>query len=130
MTIGELARESRTKAVTVRYYERIGLLPAPRRTAGNYRVYEDEHRDQLRFVRRCRELGFTLDQIRDLLRLASHENQKCAAVDRLTAEHLDTVEHKIEDLMRLAERLRRIKRRCRGSGTIANCRILDALSPH
>lgn len=128
-TIGELAEIANTKAVTIRYYERIGLLPSPPRTAGNYRVYEAGHLEQLRFVRRCRDLGFTLDQVRDLLRLASQESQECSAVDRLTAEHLAAVEQKIEDLTRLADRLRRIKRRCRGGGTIAECRIIDALSP-
>ncbi|MGE3275515.1 MAG: helix-turn-helix domain-containing protein [Vicinamibacterales bacterium] len=128
MTIGELARATGTKPVTVRYYERIGLLPAPRRSAGNYRVYEAEHRDRLQFVRRCRELGFALDQVRDLLRLASRHDQACDAVDRLTGAHLITIERKIDDLRRLAQRLRRIKRACRGGGTIADCRILDALA--
>ena len=128
-TIGELAEITNTKTVTIRYYERIGLLAAPPRTAGNYRVYDAEHVERLRFVRRCRDLGFTLDQVRDLLRLASQEHQECRAVDRLTAEHLAAVEQKIDDLTRLADRLRRIKRRCRGGGTIAECRILDALSP-
>ena len=130
MTIGELAQATATKAVTIRYYERIGLLPEPRRTGGNYRVYEVEHRDRLRFVRRCRELGFTLQQVRDLLRLASSDAQACDTVDRLTAAHLSAVERKMEDLARLATQLRRIKRRCRGGGTIADCRILDAISAH
>ena len=128
MTIGQLARAAGSKAVTIRYYERIGLLEAPRRTAGNYRVYDAGHLERLRFIRRCRALGFTLDQVRDLLALASREEQACAAVDRLTAAHLEAVEQKLEDLRRLADRLRRIQRRCRGGRTIANCRILDALS--
>jgi DNA-binding transcriptional MerR regulator len=66
-SIGDLAKGAGTKVVTVRYYEKIGLLPVPSRTAGNYRTYSNEHIRRLRFIRRCRDLGFTLDQIRDPL---------------------------------------------------------------
>jgi DNA-binding transcriptional MerR regulator len=75
VSIGELAKTASTKVVTIRYYERIGLLPTPPRTSGNYRAYEREHVFQLRFIRRCRDLGFTLDQIRDLLRMSSRKEQ-------------------------------------------------------
>jgi len=87
--------------VTVRYYEQVGLLPVPSRTVGNYRSYSDEHVRRLRFIRRCRDLGFTLDQIRDLLRFSD----------------------------RLAEELRRLNNCCQGKGIIADCRIIEALSP-
>jgi DNA-binding transcriptional MerR regulator len=102
LSIGDLAKATGTKIVTVRYYEQIGLLPVPSRTEGNYRTYNHEHVRQLRFVRRCRDLGFTLDQVRDLLRLSAQENQECAEVDRITAEHLTEIEQKISDLKRLA----------------------------
>ena len=128
-TIGRLAQETATKVVTIRYYERIGLLPAPRRTTGNYRTYEPEQVGRLRFIRRCRELGFTLDQVRDLLRLSSQGDQECREVDRIAAGHLAAVEDKIADLTRLADELRRINSRCAGGGGIASCRIIDALSP-
>jgi len=127
--IGQLAKATDTKVVTIRYYEKIGLLAPPRRTAGNYRVYEPGHLDRLRFIRRCRDLGFTLDQIRDLLRLSSDEDQECAEVDRIAAEHLSAVERKIADLARLADDLRRIGSLCKGGGRIADCRIVEALSP-
>jgi DNA-binding transcriptional MerR regulator len=102
ISIGALAKETRTKVVTVRYYEQIGLLPIPSRTAGNYRTYTNEHMRRLRFIRRCRDLGFTLDQIRHLLRLSSRKHEDCAEVDRITAQHLAEIEQKVSDLKRLA----------------------------
>lgn len=129
ITIGSLARETGTKVVTIRYYEKIGLLAAPQRTPANYRTYEPEHLDRLRFIRRCRDLGFTLDQIRELLRLSSDEDKDCAEVDHLAAAHLSAVEQKIADLSRLSEELQRIGRLCQGGGRIADCQIVEALSP-
>jgi Cu(I)-responsive transcriptional regulator len=128
-SIGDLAKGTGTKVVTVRYYEQIGLLPVPSRTAGNYRTYRNEHMRRLRFIRRCRDLGFTLDQIRDLLRLSSQKNEECAEVDRITAQHLIEIEQKISDLKRLARELRRLNNCCQGNGIIADCRIIEALSP-
>jgi Cu(I)-responsive transcriptional regulator len=129
LTIGELAKATGTKPVTVRYYEQAGLLPPPPRTSGNYRAYGADHLHRLRFIRRCRDLGFTLDQMRDLLRLSSQEDHACAEVDRLTAEHLTEIEQKMADLARLADELRRIGSQCQGGGRIADCRIIEALSP-
>jgi Cu(I)-responsive transcriptional regulator len=128
-SIGDLAKGTGTKVVTVRYYEQIGLLPVASRTAGNYRTYSNEHMLRLRFIRRCRDLGFTLDQIRDLLRLSSQKDDECAEVDRITAQHLIEIEQKISDLKRLAKELRRLNNCCQGNGIIADCRIIEALSP-
>src|SRR3984957_15101661 len=105
--IGDLAKGTGTKVVTVRYYEQIGLLPVPSRTAANYRTYSHEHVRRLRFIRRCRDLGFTLDQIRDLLRLSARKEEDCSGVDHITAQHLTEIERKISDLKRLAKELRR-----------------------
>lgn len=129
LKIGQLAKVTDTKVVTIRYYEKIGLLAPPRRTAGNYRAYEPRHLERLRFIRRCRDLGFTLDHVRDLLRLPCDEDQKCTEVDRIAVEHLFAVERKIADLERLADELRRIGSLCKGGGRIADCRIVEALSP-
>jgi len=129
MSIGEVARATGIKVVTLRYYETVGLVPAPARTQGNYRTYNDEDLCRLRFIRRCRDLGFTLRQVRELLRLSSQKNQECSEVDRITRRHLTDVEEKISDLKRLARVLRRISSRCRGDGLIADCRIIEALSP-
>ncbi|MCL7942284.1 helix-turn-helix domain-containing protein [Halomonas sp. ATCH28] len=129
MQIGDLARAAGTKVVTIRYYEKIGLLREPERSAGNYRSYSPDALDRLRFIRRCRELGFSLDQIRDLLALSSDTEQSCAEVDEIVAVHLAEVEKKIVDLQALAEQLRSISASCTGGGTISNCRIIDAISP-
>jgi len=108
ISIGEVATATGIKIVTVRYYEQIGLVPAPSRTEGNYRAYSQEHLRRLRFIRRCRDLGFTLVQVRELLRLSSKKNQECSEVDRLTARHLADVKEKISDLKRLSKELRRL----------------------
>ena len=128
-TIGKLARETGVKVVTIRYYEQVGLMPVAPRTDGNYRMYTLEHRRRLHFIRRCRDLGFTLDQVRDLLRLSSERMQACAEVDRIAEQHRRTVEEKLADLTRLASELRRLSACCRGKGLIADCRIIEALSP-
>jgi DNA-binding transcriptional MerR regulator len=129
LTIGKLARETGVKVVTIRYYEQIGLMPVAARTNGNYRTYSTEHRQRLRLTRRARDLGFTLDQVRDLLRLSSEKTQACAEVDRIAEQHRRSVEDKLADLARLASELRRLSACCRGKGLIANCRIIEALSP-
>jgi Cu(I)-responsive transcriptional regulator len=128
-SIGDLAKATKTKVVTIRYYEQIGLLPEPARTEGNYRAFSDEHVRQLRFIRRCRDLGFTLDQIRELLRLSSQEDQPCSEVNRIAAQHLTEIEQKIAGLKRLAGELRRLSACCHGNSNIANCRIIEALLP-
>ncbi len=129
LSIGDLAKATGIKVVTIRYYEKIGLLPEPARTAGNYRAYRPESLHRLRFIRRCRELGFRLDQIRELLRLSSQENKACSEVDRMTAQHLIEIEQKIADLTHLAAELRGLSACCHGQGIIADCRIIEALSP-
>jgi DNA-binding transcriptional MerR regulator len=126
LAIGELAKRTDTKVVTIRYYETVGLLPSPPRTKANYRVYSQAHADRLAFIRRSRALGFTLDQIRELLSLTERKTQDCRAIDDIARVHLKEVEAKVADLSRLAKELSRIVRRCRG-GTIGECRIIEAL---
>ncbi|SIO52139.1 transcriptional regulator, MerR family [Bradyrhizobium erythrophlei] len=128
MNIGELARAADTKAETIRYYERIGLLPAPPRTPGNYRDYSAEHVSRLAFTRRARDLGFSIDQIRTLLDLADQKEQSCKAVDAIAREHLTEVKRKLADLGALRRELESLIGQCR-HGTIAECRILEALAP-
>jgi len=128
LTIGGLARETGVKVVTIRYYEQIGLMSAVRRTDGNYRTYSREHQQRLHFIRRCRDLGFTLDQVRDLLHLSSKKTHACAEVDRITERRRRTIEEKLADLTRLANELSRLSACCRGKGLIADCRIIEALS--
>jgi DNA-binding transcriptional MerR regulator len=126
--IGELAKESGVKIVTIRYYEKIDLMPFPVRTNGNYRSYGDDARQRLQFIRRCRDLGFTLGQVRDLLRLSSQKTKACEEVKRIAVQHREAVEKKLEDLRRLSRELRRISDCCLGKGVIADCQIIETLS--
>jgi Cu(I)-responsive transcriptional regulator len=128
LTIGDLAKATATKVETIRYYERIGLLPAPARTAGNYRAYGPDHLGRLSFVRRARDLGFSIEQVRELLGLADDRDRSCEAVDAIAHEHLREVERKIADLTALRRELDGLIGQCR-RGTVAECRILEALSP-
>jgi len=129
MKIGDLARAAGTRIVTIRYYEKVGLLPVPDRTEGNYRTYGAPALDRLRFIRRCRDLGFSLEQVRGLLALASDAERPCGEVDAIIAVHVEEVDRKIADLQALAQQLRNLSASCSGGGTVSNCRILDAISP-
>jgi len=128
LSIGQLGRATGTTVETIRYYEKIGLLPAPIRTAANYRVYAERHVQLLGFIRRARELGFSIEDIRELMELASHREAPCADADGLAARHLETTERKIEALKRLRRELRDTLASCEG-GRIAECRVIQALSP-
>jgi Cu(I)-responsive transcriptional regulator len=127
-TIGVLAKKTNTKVETIRYYERIGLLSVPSRTSGNYRVYGPEHLGRLSFVRRARDLGFSIEQVRELLGLADQRNRSCARVDAIARQHLAEVERKISDLTAMRRELSTIIDQC-GRNVIADCRIIEALSP-
>src|SRR5882724_8722202 len=94
LTIGALARATGTKVETVRYYEQIGLLPLPPRTSGNYRSYAASHVQRLTFIRRSRDLGFTIEQVRDLLQLADRKDRPWDSVDRIGRDHLAKIEEK------------------------------------
>ena len=128
LAIGDLARATDTKVETIRYYERVGLLPQPARTAGNYRLYAPAHLARLSFIRRSRELGCSIDQVRALLSLADQKDRSCAEVDEIAREHLAEVDAKIIALKKLRRELDAIIRRC-DVGTITDCRIIDALAP-
>lgn len=128
LTIGRLAKATNTKVETVRYYERIGLLGAPARSNGNYRVYGAAELARLSFIRRARDLGFSLEQVRELLGLSDDRSRPCGAVDALAREHLVAVDRKIADLRALRRELGKLVEQC-SHGTIADCRIIDALGP-
>jgi Cu(I)-responsive transcriptional regulator len=128
LQIGDLARATSTKVETIRYYEQIGLLPAPARTSGNFRAYSANHLGRLSFIRRARDLGFTLDQVRELLSLSDQKRRSCEVVDGIARQHLVDVNRKIEDLTSLRDELSGLIEQCR-CGTIADCRIIEALAP-
>lgn len=127
LSIGELAKMTRTKAVTIRYYEQLGLLPPSRRTAAGYRIYGEAERERLLFVRRSRGLGFSLDDVRELLGFADHREASCAAVDAKVALQLDQVRERIRDLQALERELQRLLSCCQG-GVIQECRIIESLN--
>jgi Cu(I)-responsive transcriptional regulator len=127
VTIGQLARATGCKIPTIRYYEQIGLLPAPRRSAGNQRLYGSEHVARLAFIRHGRELGFSLAAIRELLELASHPEQPCEAVTRVAQAHLEDVTRRISRLMALKAELEGMIVQCRGE-RVADCQIIDTLA--
>jgi Cu(I)-responsive transcriptional regulator len=126
-SIGDLARRTGVKVETIRYYERIGLLPAPPRTQGNYRSYGPLHARRLAFIKRSRDLGFTLDQARALLTLADRTEHDCAEVDSIARDHLADVDRKIADLKALRADLRDMIDHC-GRATVADCRVIRSLA--
>lgn len=129
MKIGQVSAATGTNIETIRYYERIGLLPEPDRTRGNYREYEPAHVDRLNFIRHARGLGFDIAGICSLLDLAEHPERDCGEADRIASGHLAAVESKIAKLEQLRRELERMITQCRG-GQIADCRIMQALGDH
>jgi len=127
-SIGDLARATDTKVETIRFYEKSGLLPAPPRTAGNYRAYSAEHLGRLSFIRRARDLGFSMEQVATLLALADRKDQSCEAVDIVARAHLAEIDRKLRDLRALRKELATMIANC-DHGTIADCRIIEALAP-
>jgi len=128
-SIGALARQTGTKVQTVRYYEQIGMLPRPDRTAGGQRRYQPVDMDRLAFIRHARQLGFSLGAIRELLDLSDDPARDCSGADTIARRQLREVEHRIARLEALRTELRRMIRDCRG-GAAADCRVLEVLRDH
>lgn len=126
MRIGELARATDCRVVTIRYYERVGILARPARAANNYRWYGTKHLRRLRFVRRMRELGFTLDEVRTLLGLIDQGNYTCDDVRCLAQGHLDDVRARLQDLQRMETMLADLVAQCTG-GSAPDCSLLETL---
>lgn len=127
LSIGQLARQVGCRTETVHFYERAGLMPEPPRTAGGHRVYEGRHRRRMSFIRRSRELGFTLDQVRSLLSLVDSGAFTCAEVRDLTLDHLSEVRGKLADLKRLERVLTDMAAQCE-DGSLPDCPIIEALN--
>lgn len=128
MKIGELARRTDCRVVTIRYYEREGLLPEPARSEANYRLYGEAHVERLAFIRHCRALDMTLGEIRALLDCHDHPDQPCREADALIDAHLDHVAARIAQLQTLERSLKALRSRCQGQRSAAECGILDALA--
>lgn len=128
MQIGQLAQHAGVAIDTVRYYERQGILPPPRRKASGYRRYSADDVSRLRFVRRAKGLGFTLTEIRDLLALSSRPADDMAGLKAAANEKLADVEHKLAELTRIRDGLHALVDACPGHGALERCPILAALS--
>ena len=123
----DLSRATGCNIETIRYYEKIGILPSPPRGENGYRQYDQAHVDRLRFVMRSRELGFTLDEIRSLLGLVDRGAQSCAEVQAVAQGHLETVRARIKDLQRIEKVLSETVSRCSGRD-VPECPVMDALA--
>ena len=124
--IGEMSRETGVNIETVRYYERIGIMPKPDRTEGGNRQYNHDQLKRLHFVKRSRELGFNLEEVHALLKLVDRKDFTCGEVHSLTIDHLSTVKRKLADLKRLERALKSMAAEC-SQGDVPDCPIIDEL---
>jgi DNA-binding transcriptional MerR regulator len=128
-SIGDLSRHTGVKVSTVRYYEQMGLLEAPERSAGNQRRFGKKELERLAFIRHARDLGLTIDSIRQLIDLSGHADRPCADADRIAKEQLASVRERIARLQKLEKELERIATCCTGE-TVEDCYVIRALSDH
>ncbi len=128
MKIGTLAKRSGCSVQTVRYYEKEGLISAPARTDGNFRLYDADALEKLSFIKNCRTLDLTLCEIKQLISLRTAPDAPCEGVNAMIDGHLHAVQHRIADLQNLFDELKRLRLRCGHARTVDQCGILDALS--
>jgi Cd(II)/Pb(II)-responsive transcriptional regulator len=126
--IGSLAKRTQCQAETIRYYEREGLLPPPARSEGNYRQYDTTHVERLSFIRHCRSLDMTLDEIRALLNFRDAPTRDCAEVSALLDDHVRHVANRITELRRLERQLKHLRGLCASPGKAERCGILKEMS--
>ncbi|HEV7274865.1 MAG TPA: helix-turn-helix domain-containing protein [Devosiaceae bacterium] len=126
--IGKAAARTGVKVPTIRYYEEIGLLPKPDRTASNRRLFGDDEIRRIGFIRHARELGFEIEAIRTLLALQDQPDRSCASVDRIAAARLVEVRRRIEALRSLETELERMLESC-SHGVVGDCRVIETLTP-
>ncbi len=128
MKIGELAQIAQTTVETVRYYEKEGLLPETTRTAGNFRVYDATHQERLRFIRNCRALDMSHEEIRTLLGLTDQPAEGCGAINALFDQHMAHVDERISELTHLKAQLATLRQRCQTERAVDACGILQGLA--
>ncbi len=128
LRIGELAKRTNCQIETIRYYEREGLLHAPERTNGNYRLYQDAHVERLRFIRQCRSLDMALDEIRTLLRFCDAPEKNCGEVNELLDEHIGHVARRIAELKVMEKQLKQLRQQCIQARAAKDCGILNELA--
>jgi Cd(II)/Pb(II)-responsive transcriptional regulator len=125
--IGELARQVDVPVATIRYYEREQLLPKPNRSAGNFRLYSEAHRERLVFIRQCRSLDMTLEEISSLLKLKEDPQSSCEQVNSLIDDHIADVTRRVAQMQRLKQDLESLRRRCDSTRSAGECAILAGL---
>lgn len=128
MRIGELAQVAQCSVETVRYYEKEGLLPAPARTSGNFRQYGATHVERLRFIRNCRALDMSHDEIRTLLQLADQPGEDCGSINVLLDQHIAHVDERLRELAQLKLQLASLRERCQTKQAVDACGILQGLA--
>lgn len=128
MKIGEISKRSGISVETVRYYEKIGLLPEPDRDASGYRSYREAHLERLLFIKRCRNLDMAQEEIRELIRLAEEPEADCNGVDALLARHLSHVRERLKELASLERTLVTLQAACSDGRTVSECGILGGLT--
>ncbi|CAN0552819.1 unnamed protein product [Ectocarpus sp. 12 AP-2014] len=128
-TIGRLSKEAGVKVTTIRYYESIGLMSEPDRSYSGQRIYQKDDVERLNFIRHARELGFSVDSIRELIALQNQPEQDCEVADAIANRHLLDVSRRIRQLRELENELRRMIKSCQG-GHIGTCSIIASLSDH
>ena len=128
MRIGELANVAQCTVGTVRYYEKEGLLSEPARTPGNFRVYGPEHLERLRFIRNCRALDMSHEEIHTLLGLADQPTDGCGAINAVFDQHISHVETRIQELTHLKQQLRTLRQQCQTEHAVDACGILQGLA--
>lgn len=129
LTIGELAQQTGCKVQTIRYFEQMGMLPEPPRTAGNQRRYSEAAATTLRFIRHARDLGFSQDDVRQFLAMSGRQDASCTEADAIARRHLVEVRRKIALLKGMERELVRMTSDCH-QGTIAECRVIETLGDH
>jgi len=127
LTIGELARQANVHVETLRYYERRGMIPKPRRTVANYRLYSHENLRQVKFIKQAQGLGFSLKEIKKLLALRATPRAKCADVRAYAAQKIQDIDAKIHSLARMRKALQNLLDECSGRGPATECPILESL---
>lgn len=129
LAIGQLAKSASTKVQTIRYYEEIGLIKPSQRTDGGHRIYEPEDSRRLKFIRHARELGFGIEEIRELLKLSDNPQMSCSSADHIASTHLEQVELRITKLKALRKELKRMVEEC-AHDRVGQCRVIEVLSDH
>lgn len=127
MKISELASMALCGVETIRYYEKAGLLPEPHRTVSNYRQYSAAHLDRLRFIRNCRALDMTQDEIRSLLKIVDQTGKDCVGINLIIDQHIEHVDSRVNELLNLKQQLLNLRMRCKENKAAASCEILKGL---